>query len=813
MPFTIYVMQSAHTDIGYTHPQEQIMDMYLDHYDLVLELCRQTAHDPIAHRFKWTCETFWQVENYWRNRPERRDEFLAYVRSGQIELTAAYFHFTDLIDADAYRRSLVFAKDFCAEHDLPLQGALHCDINGWPWAMADLLSEAAIPFFCSQVHIDSATDPLGRRGSVHYHWIIENPSVRPDAPIRIPQAFWWEGPQGGRVLHWLNEHYMLGNVLGISSPQGFSADKTRYYFETDRLSSDDLYAIAQERVPAYIARLQADGYPYDKLLISTGGYYTDNSRPDHRWCDVIARWNAEHTEAEAIVMRTTTLGEWYQALMESDLNTLPVYRAAWPDAWAHGLGSSTARIAQARRSQRRRENVIKLVNMTAAPRAHQQLEMALQYERLALEHTFDAWSTTGRPESPANDFQHLFKSLNFFRAELYLDEASNTALHTLIDTPSGQPRLYVYTDQRGSHTVHFDAGDMPFDPLNSVLRDADGQLYPVQADFVPLNQFVAVLPSAASQLTPFEIVPAIHPANPPRQPASKTTKLETNDWQLELDPTTGSLQSLVSREGSYEWVAYAPTDGETHGFGQLVHELVVHPAGREAVGNTARLQQLGVLTDEASQRFSAEPPIVEHTTLRFDHTIELIRGGMFDALLMTGSAERIGQVSVAWRCYHALPLVELVIDWHKRWSDLPEAAYITFPFAPTNAALEFETGGGFFHPGQHGTNGQLPGTVSSYYTIQQAARITDGNQQLLWLPLDAPLVMTNALNYNRWSTDPYQWNGFLASMPVNHYWHTNFPTSQRGFIRLRYRLISVPSGSDAAHVQQMAVPLDAMGWR
>ena len=30
-PLTIYVIQSAHTDIGYTHPQEQIMLMYLEH--------------------------------------------------------------------------------------------------------------------------------------------------------------------------------------------------------------------------------------------------------------------------------------------------------------------------------------------------------------------------------------------------------------------------------------------------------------------------------------------------------------------------------------------------------------------------------------------------------------------------------------------------------------------------------------------------------------------------------------------------------------------------------------------------------------
>ena len=42
-PLTIYVIQSAHTDIGSTHPQEQILLMYLEHYDRVLRLARTIA--------------------------------------------------------------------------------------------------------------------------------------------------------------------------------------------------------------------------------------------------------------------------------------------------------------------------------------------------------------------------------------------------------------------------------------------------------------------------------------------------------------------------------------------------------------------------------------------------------------------------------------------------------------------------------------------------------------------------------------------------------------------------------------------------
>src|SRR5689334_12951264 len=115
--------------------------MYLDHYRLVLEYCRQTQDAPVQQRFKWTCEPFWQVENFLVNCPEYTDEFLHFVRIGQIEVTAAYLHFTDLIDEDSYRRSVQKAVDFCAAHQLPLRTAMHCDINGWPWAAADIFAE------------------------------------------------------------------------------------------------------------------------------------------------------------------------------------------------------------------------------------------------------------------------------------------------------------------------------------------------------------------------------------------------------------------------------------------------------------------------------------------------------------------------------------------------------------------------------------------------------------------------------------------------------------------------------------------------
>ncbi len=805
--FTIYVIHSAHTDIGYTHPPEQIKLMYLDHYDHVLDICQRTKDAPEEERFKWTCETSWQVQHYLRHRPEREEEFLACVRRGQIEITASYLHFFDMIDADAYRRSLQWVVQYCREKQLPLHTALHCDINGWPWAVADILADYDIPYFCSQVHLDSATDPLGRRGSGHYFWLLEQERLKRDMPIRIPQAFWWQGPNGKKVLHWLGEHYLQGNVLGLSGTTGFAANKSRYFTETDRMSADELYVTAERELPRYLDRLHMDGYSLNCLLLSTGGFYVDNSPPDERWCQVIARWNREHT---TLRIRTATLSEWFAALsQELDKENLPTYNLAWPDHWAHGLGAATPRIAQARRTQRRRADAIAVVQQANSAYASSSLEQALEHERLALEHTYDAWSTTAHPSSPMNDFAQSSKELAFHRAELYLEEAIGHALRATHSAAENRGFLYVGPSTRydGQYTVHFKSDDIQIDPATQMLISEDGKSYPFQRDDSDLPHFVATLPLVHDKMMRFSL--STRTQREAKSNYEQETVLESPAWQLEVDPTTGTLRHLQEKLTGREWVETS----HEYGFGQLVQEVVVHPLGREAVGNLARFIALDVATDEARDSF-ATLPIFAHTTPRMSGKAHKEKGNVFDAITLVGQAERIGQVQITWRNYHTVPLVELVLDWNKAWNDLPEAAYVAFPFATTSGQLLLETGGGFFQPGSHVQGGQLPGTCVSYYTIQRAARITDTDgRTLLWSPVDAPLVMPNKIHYNNWeATVPWQWNGFLASMPVNHYWHTNFPTSQRGFIRLRYRFLSPHGYSDDEQALEISQPIEALGW-
>ncbi len=813
-PLTLYVMQTAHTDIGYTHPQEVIGQMYLDFYDRVLDFCLQTEHEPEEHRFKWTCETFWQVQQYVTHRPEREEEFLRYVRSGQIEITAAYLHFTDVIDADAYRRSLELAVTYCRQHALPLQTAIHSDINGWPWATADILAELGIPYFCSHINLDSATNPLGKRGSVLYQWkrFMLKDALKEDTPFRIPQMFWWQGPNGKRVLHWLSEHYHLGNALGLSGIKEFGGDKSTYYTETDRMTADELYERAQIELPLYIEQLQAAGYPYDTLLVNTAGFFVDNSPPDDRWCRIIARWNREHSD---IRIRTTTVSEWFRDFQsrypETEQDRYPVYQVAWPDYWAHGLGSDTASIVIARRTQRRRMNVEALVTQSQSKKANALFQQALEQERLALEHTFGAWSTTGRPASPLNTFQQIYKELMFHHADLYLTEAAARSLHELSPDWSAVQRLHVgtHTSGTGTHTLHFSTEDFQFDSYHQSLRSQDGTLYPFQLEDAAVARYVATPlltePHAITSLTLVEY----QGTQPALSQGEQSLRLETEAWKLEIDPATGSLVHMYEQATQREWVDRE----QEYGFGQLIHERVIHPRGRAAVNTEASLIALDVAREKLLQSMP-QGPVFERTVLPTTSQPALMRGPVFDEVSIRSAEPTIGQLQTSWRLYHVLPLVELVLTWEKVWSDLPEAAYVAFPFASRQERLLLETSGGFFQPGSHEAGGQLPGTCSTYYTIQRAASLQSLNGQgLYWLPLDAPLVMPNAINFNNWETKEWQWNGFLASMPVNNYWHTNFPISQRGHLRLRYRFLSQHGFDNREQALQAAMPVEALGWR
>lgn len=64
--FTMYLISHSHTDIGYTDRQEKIERYHVDFIKQVINMNKEieAGSHPNWEGFRWTCENYWQVENF-----------------------------------------------------------------------------------------------------------------------------------------------------------------------------------------------------------------------------------------------------------------------------------------------------------------------------------------------------------------------------------------------------------------------------------------------------------------------------------------------------------------------------------------------------------------------------------------------------------------------------------------------------------------------------------------------------------------------------------------------------------------------------
>ena len=120
MSFTLYVLHTTHTDIGYTDTQEAVK---AHHIAFIREALDLIDRDP---RFRWNCEAYWAVHQFLKVADDHeRDRFVTAVHNGQIGLSGSHFNITDLIpgyvlnrimgDDRAERESLGLTAKVCAD--------------------------------------------------------------------------------------------------------------------------------------------------------------------------------------------------------------------------------------------------------------------------------------------------------------------------------------------------------------------------------------------------------------------------------------------------------------------------------------------------------------------------------------------------------------------------------------------------------------------------------------------------------------------------------------------------------------------------
>jgi len=727
--WNIYLVEHAHTDIGYTRPQTEILPEHMRYIDYALDYCDQTDSLPEEARFRWTCETSWALSEYLSSRPAAQiDRLKKRVAEGRIELTGLFLNSSDLSDEATIASYLQPVKQF-RDAGIPITAAMQDDINGVPWCLVDYLDGCGI----------------------HYLSMGQN-DTRALRPFDRPTTFWWQSPSGNKILVNRPEHYMFGNALGI-------------------LTNANTFGQALFQ---HLSDIMKKGYPYDHYSIQFSGYLTDNSPPSTTVCKLVEEWNKKYIWPR---LQLATISEFGKYMAKEHAQEIPVYRGAWPDWWIDGFGSACMETAYTRKAHT--DFIANQGLMAMAVMMHSNIPdhlSALSKEiatDLAFydEHTFGAAESITDPriensvvqwnEKAAFTWDAVKKNgilkeeiMGILQDKLPLLYVPTITVFNTLSWPRSEV-VKVYIDHQllpaGISFTISDRNGMAV-PMQQLESREEGTYWALYARNVP-----------AMGYTTYRII--VGKENRTDNKIKFTGTLENEYYRLRINSVKGTIESLYDKKLGKELVdaksAYQP--------GQFIYERL----GK----NRHQLEVLKL--DEATR-----------TVLQDVHVSpDIVDGPVWQSITLHGSmpecAEKDG-ITCEIRLYKTEKKIGLCYSMKKLSLTDPEGGYVAFPFQLDNGHLVFEVQGGTVRPGKD----QLEGSASDWNGIQNFVALKNDNSQVVLVSPEIPVVQLGALNLGKFSRIANPETNSIFSWVFNNYWTTNFRAYQEGELKWTYELTS-----------------------
>ncbi len=175
----VVVVFKTHFDIGYTQLAREVVERYrTSMIDKALDVCDHTQKLPPEDRFVWTLSGWPMTQILWPGQtPQRRARIEKAIREGRLVWHAlgATTH-TESLGLEDLVRSLEFSSRLSRQFGQPLpRDAKMTDVPCHTWLVPTVLRRAGVDFL---------------------HLGCNSASGSPD----IPALFWWEGPDGSRLL-------------------------------------------------------------------------------------------------------------------------------------------------------------------------------------------------------------------------------------------------------------------------------------------------------------------------------------------------------------------------------------------------------------------------------------------------------------------------------------------------------------------------------------------------------------------------------------------------------------------------------------
>lgn len=500
----INLVHHAHTDIGYSHYQDDVVGIHTQNIREALRMVEKTRDYPEGSRFVWNVESLWAVENFLREAaPDEVQRFVQAARSGQIGLSALYANvLTGLCSSEELYWWTEYADTLRQRYDLPIRSAMFTDIPGLIWEAVPALARRGVRYFSNGPnYIEAMPDGGDRIGST-----LREQGDRP---------FWWKSASGqDSILFWT-----CGK--GYSSWHGFAAGAV-----ADR---------GPRKIAEYLNALEAAAYPYD-LVQWRYNIVSDNGPIDTTISDFVRDWNDQYVSPRLVLAHVNDVFERFENRYG---HVLPVQAGDFTPYWEDGAYSTAAEETENRLLSSKLSQLERLAQQQAITLPADWWYAARRHIILFHEHTWGAWCSISAPDDTFTTRQWDYKKRLLDSARYEVARIENALL-----APADPPGSLVVVNTLPwprSGVVELDWPEAIPADYGFVEDGPRGRYLPVQTLEDGRRTFVAHdVPANGQRL--YRVARASPSANGPFEP--KIT------WAL--DSLTGAVQRLTAR--GRQWV-------------------------------------------------------------------------------------------------------------------------------------------------------------------------------------------------------------------------------------------------------------------
>jgi hypothetical protein len=701
----IWVVLKTHLDIGYTETIENVLTQYrVNMMDKALGVIEQDRQSAPEKRFVWTLAG-WPLAHVLGplQEPARKARIEQAVREGAITMHALPFTYhTETADLEDLVRGLGFSSKIARQYGRPLPvGAKMTDVPSHSWVWPTLLSNAGVRFL-----------QLGCNDLSAY--------------VHVPDLFWWEGPDGSRILCQYTRVYGSGLRPPRSWPSKNYLAMVMTYDNVGPPSAEDVEKLRQKA----------------------------------------------EKELPGVRVHLGTLDDFAKAVI-AEAPELPVVHADMPDTWIHGWLSMPV---EAKRAHNLRplepalealDTQLRVWGVTPGDLAPALAE-AYEQSLLFSEHTFGpdgpcwhSWKSGTPRYLYGKEWQAAYARGAYTKYEQAFDDKrafARKAEEIVQRELAARLELLAKSVKADCDSV------LVYNALpwkRSGLVDVPGRPgHCLYAEEVPANGY-KVLPGK-SELPVNAVLPIV---------------LDTPFFKVTIDLKRGGIASLVEKKTGRECVDQT----SEYALGQFLHErydrqqmMAFHNAyGR---GNYSWLKG-GLPTNLVYAALT--PPA---------WTAALTKGAAADVVTLTAT-DTLGlakSFALVYTFPRKQPCVE--VEWRvteKTPDPLPEGGWLCFPLVVEEPRFLLGRLGGPIDPAKD----IVPGANRHYFCISTGVTVSDKKGEGMGLcPIDSPCVSLGEPGLWKFSLDYVPKKPAVFVNLYNNEWMTNFPEWINGSWTSRVRL-------------------------